>query len=374
MDGRIDDLLRTGASLPGTISLGGGLPAGELFPRRALAASFLRVIEDPRASALQYAWPEGHEGLRAWVAGRLQKRGASVQPGDVIITSGAQQAIAIAAQVLFQRGARIGCDPESYSGALDLFQARGLDAVTARKGVDGLYVMPAMSNPHGRTMTDTDRRVLLAQAHATRVPILEDDAYAEIRFDGPPPRPLLADDRAHVWHIGTVSKTLCPGLRVGWLIAPPRHRKRALTIKQAQDLQSNSLTQVLLDDFLAHTDYDDLVERASRFYRRRARHLVRALARRLPELRFEMPEGGFTLWAETDLKGDDASLLETALAHGVSFDPGRMFRTDGRHSPIAMRLSFATEPAARQTEGVERLARALSAYRRGLRKAARRAA
>lgn len=364
MDGHIDELLRTGAALPGTITLGGGLPTPELFPRRALAGSFLRAVADPGGAALQYGWPEGSEGLRAWVAGRLRLRGAEVDAGDVIITSGAQQAIAVAAQVLFRRGSRVGCDAVSYPGALDLFRARGLEAVAAREGVEGFYVMPAVSTPRGRGMPEEARRALLARARAARVPILEDDAYAEIRFAGPPPRPLLAEDRARVWYIGTLSKTLCPGLRIGWLVPPRRHRKRALEAKQAEDLQSNSLTQALVEDFLKRNDYDALVARASRFYGRRARHLARALAHHLPELRFEMPEGGFTFWAETDLEGDDAALLETAIRHGVSFDPGQMFRVNQAPSPIAMRLSFATEPTPRQLEGVERLARALSAYRR----------
>jgi 2-aminoadipate transaminase len=374
VDGQIDELMRTSAATPGLIALGGGLPANDLFPRRALAASFLRAVSEPNAAALQYGWPEGSERLRAWVAARLRRRGAEVESSDVIMTSGAQQALAVATQVLFRRGARISCDPESYSGALDLFQARGLVAVTDREHVDGFYTMPAMSNPRGLSMTDEARRALLRRARASYAAILEDDAYAEIRWGSPLPRPLLADDRAHVWHVGTFSKTLSPGLRVGWLVVPRRFRRRALEAKNALDLQANSLAQELLADFLARNDYDALVERASRFYHRRAKNLARALARRLPELRFTMPDGGFTVWAETDIEGDDAALLETAIGHGVSFEPGRIFRLDKRPSPISMRLSFAAEPTPRQVEGVERFARAIAAYRRAIRRAASRPA
>lgn len=362
--------MRTGAARPDTITLGGGLPARELFPRRALAASFLRVMADPEAPALQYGWAEGREGLRAWVAARLRKRGAEVSPDEVLITSGAQQALAIAAQVLFQPGARVGCDAESYPDALDLFRTRGLKPVATRTGVAGFYVMPAMSNPHGRVMPDDARRELLRRARAERAPILEDDAYAELRFDGPPPRPLLADDRARVWHIGTLSKTLCPGLRVGWLVVPRRAYARAKEAKHTADLQANSLAQALLEDFLSHSDYDALVARACRFYARRAHHLTRALARHLPALRFTPPEGGFTIWAETGREGDDAALLEAAIRRGVSFDPGRSYRVDGRASPMALRLSFASEPASRLAEGVRRLARAWEAYARASRRAA----
>jgi 2-aminoadipate transaminase len=366
----IDRLMRTGAARPDTIALGGGLPARELFPRRALAASFARAMADPDAAALQYGWPEGREGLRAWVAARLRRRGADVSPDEVLITSGAQQAIAIATQVVFRRGARVGCDAESYPDALSLFRARGLHPVATGKGVAGFYVMPAMSNPHGRVMPDDAREDLLRRARAERAPILEDDAYAELRFDGPPPRPLLADDRARVWHIGTLSKTLCPGLRVGWLVVPRRLYARAKQAKHISDLQANSLAQALLEDLLAHFDYDAFVARARRFYARRAGHLMRALTRRLPALRFTPPEGGFTIWAETSRAGDDAALLDAALRRGVSFDPGCSYRVDGRISPIALRLSFASEPAPRLSEGVERLARAWEACPRGARRAA----
>jgi 2-aminoadipate transaminase len=368
VDGRIDDLIRAGAARPDTIALGGGLPARELFPRRALAGSFLRAIMDPGCAALQYGWPEGNEGLRAWVAARLRKRGAAVEPDEIVITSGAQQALAIAAQILFQPGDRVGCDPESYPAALDLFRARRLVPTATMRDVAGHYAMPAIGNPRGLGLDDRARERLLS--HAVRAPVIEDDAYAELSFAGPPPRSLLADDRRHVVHVGTLSKTLCPGLRVGWLVVPRRLHRRALEAKHASDLQANSLAQALLEDFLSRTDYDALVARARRFYARRARTLAKALAARLPSFRFTPPAGGFTIWVETDREGDDAALLETAIRHGVSFDPGRTFRVDGRSSPIALRLSFAIEPAPRLALGVERLAEAWEAYRRDQRRAA----
>jgi 2-aminoadipate transaminase len=358
VDEHIDALMRDGAARAGTFSLGGGLPASELFPRRALAASFLRVIREPGASALQYGWPEGRPGLRAWVAERLRRRGAAVAAEEVILTSGAQQALAIAAEVAFAAGGRIGCDAESYPAALALFRARGLTPTVERTGVVGFYAMPALSNPRGHGLGEDERRALLARARAAGVPIVEDDAYAELRFDGRSPRPLLAEARALVFHVGTFSKTICPGLRVGWLVAPPDFRQRALVAKHTSDLEANSLAQALLEDFLAHADYDALLDRARRFYAPRARRLAEALRRALPAWRFTLPEGGFTIWVETDREGDDAALLEAAIRQGVSVDPGRLFRVDQRASPPALRLSFASEPGPRLAEGVERLARA----------------
>jgi 2-aminoadipate transaminase len=220
--------------------------------------------------------------------------------------------------------------------------------------------MPAIGNPRGIGLDDRARAALLARA--ARAPIVEDDAYADLRFDGPPPRPLLADDRRHVAHVGTFSKTLCPGLRVGWLVVPRRLQRRALDAKHAFDLQANSLAQALLEDFLARADYDALLARSRRFYARRAEVLQRTVADRLPTFRFTPPEGGLTMWVETDRRGDDAAFLAAAIRHGVSVDPGRTFRADGHASPIALRLSFASEPVDRIALGVERLARAWDAY------------
>src|SRR5439155_18638877 len=151
MDPRIDALQRRGAATPRVIGLGGGLPAPESFPRAGLAASFFRVLGTPRCEALQYGWPEGDEKLRTWVANRLRLRGAAIDARDVVITSGAQQAIDLAVGLLFERGDRIACDEESYPGALDLFRARGLEPVALGDDAAGLYVMPKVSNPRGQT-------------------------------------------------------------------------------------------------------------------------------------------------------------------------------------------------------------------------------
>jgi 2-aminoadipate transaminase len=364
MDPRVDELQRKGAALASVISLAGGLPAAELFPRNALSSSFLRAIRAPRGDALQYGWPEGREGLRAWVARRLCRRGAAIGEEDVIITNGAQQALDIAIGLLLRRGHRIACDPESYGGALDLFRARGLKPVATRNGVAARYVMPEVSNPRGATLSDAERAELIAHAHDHKIALIEDDAYADLRFDSAPGTPLLALDPRRVWHVGTLSKTVSPGLRVGWLVPPRRFRKAAIESKRAADLQANSLAQALLEDFLAHIDFDRFVSRARRFYARRAKGLARSLRRHLPEWRFHEPEGGFAIWAETGVKADDASFLELALKQGVSVDPGSTFRVDPQSGTMALRLSFATENTDRIDEGVIRLAKTWRRFRK----------
>jgi 2-aminoadipate transaminase len=358
---RIDRLQRIAAARPGVIGLGGGLPSDELFPRAALGRAFVRAMREPQASALQYAWPEGREQLRAWIAARLRTRGAEVSASEVIVTSGAQQALAIAAQLCFRREDGVGVDAETYPAALDLFRTRG---GALRVGWDGdvrcFYAMPAIGNPHGRPMADAARQGLLARG----VHIVEDDAYADLRFDGRRSRPLLADDRAHVWHVGSFSKTLCPGLRVGWLVSPPAWRDRAIELKHATDLQASSLGQTVLELFLERDDFDARLARARRVYRTRAARLLRAVRRHLPGWRCEEPAGGFALFVETDEPGDDLALLEVATRSGVSFDPGRMFRPDDSPAPLAMRLCFSYARAADLDEGARRLSRAWDDYRR----------
>lgn len=357
---RIDRLQRMAAARPSVIGMGGGLPAGPLFPRAPLARAFVRAMREPAASALQYAWPEGRERLRGWIAERLRARGATVSAAEVIVTSGAQQALAIAAQLLIRRGDGIGVDPETYPAALDLFRTRGARPRAGLDGVRAFYAMPVIGNPRSRAMSPAARAALLA----TTLPIIEDDAYAELRFDGRVPAPLLAADRARVWHVGTFSKTLCPGLRVGWLVPPPAWLERALEVKHATDLQSSSLGQTILELFLEGDDFEARLVRARRFYRARAARLVRALRRELPGWRCDEPEGGFAVYLESDEPGDDRTLLEVATEAGVSFDPGRIFRPDDAAAPLCLRLCFSFVGAAELEEGARRLARAWDDYRR----------
>lgn len=362
VDAAIDRLQRRACVLPGVIALGGGLPAPELFPRAMLSRAFLRAIQ--RTDGLQYGWPEGTLGLRDWVAQRLRDRGAVVSADEVIVTSGAQQALAIATEVLGERGRAMEVDAESYPAALDLFRGRGLRLRPARgalaDSVAAAYVMPGVSNPRGHGLSPARTRALLAR----NAPLIVDEAYSELRFDGQIERPILADARDRAFHIGTLSKTLCPGLRVGWLVPPRRDLEAALAAKRDLDLQAASLGQAILDEFLARDDFDARLARARKFYRRRAERLLCALRRTFPSFSISEPEGGFSVWVETDEEGDDRELLSIATDHGVSFDPGRLFRHDESSSPMAMRLCYSATSIPDLEDAVARLSRAFRARRR----------
>jgi 2-aminoadipate transaminase len=354
VDPRIERLQRRFVTRPSVLSLAGGLPAIDMFPLSALA----RSLRNAGAKALQYDWPEGRSELRARMAGRLSKRGAHVVAGDVIVTNGAQQAIDVATGLLTAGSGRVWVPPECYPAALELFRARGLDLGTESTNADFAYAMPLVGNPAGLALSAEERTALLEKSPF----VVEDDAYGELAFDGKSAPPLLAAAPDRVVHVGTFSKTLCPGLRVGWLVVPPSFREAARRAKQLMDLQSNGLAQCMVERFLALEDFDRHLETLRKHYARRAAALAEAVRRELPSFHFAEPRGGFSFWVTSELPGDDAELLATALSLGVSFDPGSDYRPSGASAPLALRLSFSSLPIPSMREAARRLARAVAAY------------
>lgn len=358
----LDALIREGAADSSVIMLGGGMPAAERFPRNALTGAFRAVMDDPAAVALQYDWPEGQGGLREWVAARLRGRGADVDRDDVILTAGAQQGIALACQSLLKPGARVRVSMESYPAALELFRRHEAVLAVENEPADCVYVMDGIDNPHG-SAPDPDVRASLIREG---LPLIVDEAYAELDFEGRIPRPLLADARDRVWHIGSVSKTLSPGLRTGWLVPPPHLVERVRRAKFTSDLQSSTLSQLLVERFLATEDYDAHLVRSRELYARRARVLSTAVQRHLPEWRFSEPAGGFALFLETEHFAEhptaDEDWLRTATGHGVAFDPGSLFQVRPGSDTLAMRLCFSATDDEYLIEGVERLRTAWRAH------------
>jgi 2-aminoadipate transaminase len=355
--------LQKRACARGVIGLAGGLPATELLPRDELA----RVLADAathHAVALTYDWPEGVAQLRAWIAGRLSARGATVDAQQVIVTSGAQQALSLIAMA--HRGTQIAVGEATYPAAIAAFERAGVDVVA--DDADAHYVMPGVSNPRGVDLVEPQRAWWLE-----RGALIADEAYTELRFDGRISRPLVADAPARVWHVGTLSKTVSPGLRVGWLVPPLREHQTLLDLKEAADLQTASVTQQAAALFLARFDYDAHVERSRRHYQARAARLCEALRRELPYARFAEPEGGFAAWVELDEPGDEIGLLGEAIAAGVTIDPGRAFRPRDAPSASSFRVSFSSAPIEDLAEGAHRLAVAVDRWlTRGARASRRR--
>lgn len=341
MDPRLFELRKRAAERSDVIGLAGGLPAQELLPRTALARA-LAEITTSREDALQYGWPEGVEQLRRWIATRLADRGATIDAERVIITAGAQQALAIAGALA--AGHTIAVGDATYPAAIDAFARAG--ARVAERGGDLRYVIAGVSNPHGVARDEPPGPE----------PMIVDEAYAELRFDGALPALLLAAAPDRVWHVGTISKSLAPGLRVGWLIPPAAAHAAALDLKHAADLQTASLSQAVLARLLDMVDYDAFVAAARAAYAERAAALVAALRRHAPSFEFADPEGGFSIWIETDERGDELALLEAALAEGVMIDPGSEFRP-APSERIAFRLSFSHVAPGELDEAGRRIAR-----------------
>ena len=368
MNERIAALQKEAAAREDVIGLSGGLPAEDLMPREALGDA-LAFVATRRDEALQYGWPEGTRQLRSWIAARLASRRAAVDPERIIITAGAQQALSIAAGVLARASAIAGADrvtietgDATYPGALDAFTRAGLRAVA--RGGHARYITAGVHMPRGTDVGvpgDMGRGRDGRDAGGERdvsMPTIVDEAYAELRFDGRLPRALLGDAPDCVWHVGTISKTIAPGLRVGWLIPPEAHHDAALDLKSAADLHTASICQAAVAKLVKTIDYDDVVDRARAAYAERAAILVEALHRELPEWQFAEPKGGFSIWIETNDPRSEVEFLEDALDEGVMVDPGSLFRPEPKPG-LALRVSYSNARREQLAEGIKRLARAV---------------
>jgi DNA-binding transcriptional MocR family regulator len=356
-----------------TISFGAGTPAPELFPvdlfRRLADAALER---DPRA-AFGIGPTEGQPALRRAVAARLKAR-----PEQVLVTAGAQQGLDLIARCLLDPGDAVLIDRPGYLGAIQTFRSAGaapvgwdaeradpdeLEDLIVRYRPKLLYTSPTFQNPTGRTLPLDVRRELLRVAARYRLPVVEDDPYGDLWFDRPPPPSLLSlDERGVVIHLGTASKTLGAGLRLGWVVAPPAIVEQLALVKARGDLFTNGLAQLVLAEILGGRAYDDHLVALRAEHKIRHAALAAALRRHLPAgaLAWRPATGGLYVWCRLRGALDAATLLERSQAAGVTFVPGEPFYGDGvgRHE---LRLCFSAVPPARIEEGARRLARAVAA-------------
>lgn len=362
-------------SRPGVLSLAGGLPAPELFPTRAYGEAVRRALEgDPRA--LQYGASYGP--LQESVADLLARRGVACEPGDVLLTSGAQQAIGIAAALLLTPGTPIVLEEAVYTGALESFAPHAprilavetdprtgfdVDALEARLAGGErpafAYLIPEAHNPTGATLSGEKRERLAELAERHRLPLIEDDAYGLLVYDGAPSRPLKAYAPDWVLHAGSFSKVIAPALRLGYLVVPPSLRQAARLVKESADLECSALTQRALSTLLEGGFLPAHLACLRETYRERRDAMLAALEAALPAgSRFSRPRGGFFVWVELPGDVDTDALLDRALdEEGVAFVPGSAFAADGRGSRRCLRLSFAGQAPDAIREGVRRLGR-----------------
>jgi 2-aminoadipate transaminase len=358
---------------PDIVSFAGGLPAPETFPVEALARAHAEVFAENAASALQYSTTEGYRPLREWIAARMRCAGIDAAADRVLITSGSQQGIDLVAKVFLDPGDGVVVENPCYLAALQTFasfQARLISVGSDDKGmrVDQveralrrerpklIYVVSDFHNPKGTSLSTERREQLIALSRRHRVPILEDDPYGELRYRGEE-RPSIAsmDDQGLVVYLSTFSKTISPGLRIGWA-AGSEEVIAALTLaKQATDLHTSTLVQHALSRMLESFDYPSHLKTLRALYGARCEAMLHALERHFPpSARWTQPEGGLFLWAELPEGVSGEELLRESLAERVAFVPGAPFFA---HRPREnfIRLNFSNRPPEVIEEGVERL-------------------
>ena len=363
---------------PEVISFAGGLPAPATFPVEEMRRSLDRVLTTRGREALQYSTTEGYAPLREWIAKRIGTPKAPVSAEEVLIVSGSQQGLDLLAKVLVDPGDTVLVETPTYLGALQSFSLFDPNYVSVDSDEDGLipealtesmrgakflYCLPNFQNPTGRLLAE-DRRYRLAQkARDLDLLILEDDPYGALSYDGetPPSIRSLAPERTV--YMGSFSKVLAPGLRLGYVIAPPDLRAKLVQAKQATDLHTATLSQMAVYDVIKEGFLDTHIPTIRKLYREQCAAMLAALAHHMPEgVRWNTPRGGMFLWAELP-KGMDASLvLAKAVEQNVAFVPGAPFYAA---NPVieALRLAFVTVPPPRIEEGVERLAKVIRASR-----------
>lgn len=357
------------------ISLSGGMPEISRVPIDSVVAAASSALLDSGIEALQYGSSEGRLPLRGVVAGLMAEIGVRVRPDDVVITAGAQQALDLLGKIFLDPGDTIICEGPTYLGALQAFSAYQpnvvcvpMDAQGMRtdllaealerlgpRGAKFIYTIPTFQNPAGVTLSPERRRALLELARTYDVPVIEDDPYGRLRFEGGHCLPLRALDD-EVIYVGTFSKVFAPGLRLGWVTAPRPIMAKLLLAKQAADLCGSAFAQITAERYFADTRWRRVLQDLTRTYAERRDAMVTALGEHFPgEARWTVPEGGFFVWVEMPAFLDMKAVLAEAVERGVTYVPGDAFFPDGR-GRNCMRLGFCYASPERIREGIARLA------------------
>jgi 2-aminoadipate transaminase len=361
------------APQPGAISFAHALPPPDLFPLDEFRRSVERVLRKEGRQLLSLGAASGYEPLRRYLAGQMALSGIQAQPDEVLITNGCQQSLDLIQRILVRPGDEVAIENPVYPGAISLFcgaQAkyasipvgpRGLDLdvledVLAHRRPKLIYTVPSYHNPTGATMDLESRRRLLDIAARYRVPIVEDDIYRELRYDGAALPPLKSLDRhGLVIYINSFSKVGFPGLRVGWVHAPRIVIERLSALRRQSDFHTSLLVQAAIHDFAKHGALIKHIQRCRKAYALRRDAMLAALERQFPaEAVWNRPDGGLAVWVQLPETVQAARILMTASEQGVVFCPGELFYACGAQAN-RMRLAFSTAAPAQIEDGVRRL-------------------
>ncbi|MCD2512713.1 PLP-dependent aminotransferase family protein [Comamonas endophytica] len=361
---------------PGIISLAGGLPSPKAFPLSAFTEACAAVMARDGASALQYSTSEGFAPLRQAVADLLPW---DVHPDQVLITTGSQQALDLIGKVFLDKDSRMLVETPTYLGALQAFAPQEPIAVSVASDDEGMliddfaaqagsgadkarlaYVLPNFQNPTGRTMSDARRSALVAKAAELNIPLIEDNPYGDLWFDEEPPLPLAARNPAGVIYMGSFSKVLAPGLRLGYLVAPLEVYPKFLQAKQAADLHTPGFNQRVVSEVIKDGFLDRHVPTIRTLYKAQRDTMLAALEREMAglDVKWTRPVGGMFLWVTLPEGMNAQSLLASAVERHVAFVPGAPFYAENP-DPRTLRLSYVTASSDEINTAIAALADAI---------------
>jgi 2-aminoadipate transaminase len=373
---------------PEVISFAGGLPAPEIFPVERFREACQKVLTTNPSVALQYGPTEGYLPLRELIVAHMARYGILATVDNILITSGSQQALDLIAKLLINRGDRILVESPTYLGALQAFDLMGAEYVTVPTDEDGLqtsemeralrsgpkfmYILPNFQNPGGTTLSRSRRDELVLLSDKYGIPIIEDDPYGQLRYEGEHIPPLVVLDRTNllrdngyllgnVIYLSTFSKVLAPGLRLGWIVAPPDVITHLVQLKQSTDLHTSSFTQMVAYEVARDGFMEEHVKLIRKVYKERRDAMLEALHDYFPsEVSWTHPHGGLFLWVTLPPGIDTMKLLDTALRQDVAFVPGDPFFPSGQETGSHMRLNFSNARPEQIREGVRRLSIAVA--------------
>ena len=381
---------------PEVISFGGGLPAPDVFPVKRFEEACHKVLTEHGAMALQYGPTEGYQPLREMIASNTARYGICAKAENVLITSGSQQALDLIGKLLINRGDRILVEAPTYLGALQAFNVYGAQYVpvpvdddgmiadrvdaSLRSGPKFMYVLPNFQNPAGVTLSGSRRQQLILLADKYGIPVVEDDPYGQLRYEGEHIPPLIVLDRenlrrdsaftlGNVIYLSTFSKTLAPGIRLAWIVAPEDVISKLVLLKQAADLHSSTFNQYVAYEVARDGFLDQHVKLIRQVYHERRDAMLHALQEYFPpEVTWTRPQGGLFLWVTMPGGTDSHALFQAALAENVAFVPGDSFyANDSQEGGRHMRLNFSHSAPEQIREGIRRLSVAVKMQMRSSR-------
>src|SRR5687768_10284173 len=363
---------------PEVISLAGGLPDTSSFPPESFAAQMTRIAQESSAEALQYGPTEGFDRTRECIAEVMAAEGMAPDPEDVLVTTGGQQAIDLVTKTLVDPGDPVICEGPAYPGAVPVFCSYEADTLQVSMDEDGMrvdeledlldrlasdgrrpkfvYTVPSFQNPTGVTMSLERRRRLVEIARERELLVVEDNPYGLLRYEGDPIAPLYQlEGGDYVIYLGTFSKILSPGIRLGWCVAPPPVMEKIVLGKQAADLCTSTVTQYFVAEYFEEGRWREYVESLTAIYRERRDAMLAALERHFPpQCQWSGPQRGLFLWATLPDYIDTGDLLAKALGQNVAFVPGAAAYADARPSS-SMRLNFSASTPDEIQEGIRRI-------------------